>query len=70
MPKAIVPISMFGKPYNKEYIAKVADRYEIPVVEFPAPAGDEIPMPLHLREEYKDCKAFVIGVAERMWKSA
>lgn len=70
MAKAIVPVSMCGKEYNKEYIGKVADRYEIPVVEYPAPAGDEVPMPLHLREEYKGYKAFVNGVAERMWKSA
>lgn len=68
MPKAIVPVSMCGKAYNKEYIAKVADRYEIPVVEYPAPAGQEIPMPLHLREEFKECKAFVNGVAEGIWR--
>lgn len=68
MPKAIVPVSMCGKAYNKEYIAKVADRYEIPIVEFPSPAGNEVPMPLHLREEYADCKAFVNGVAERIWE--
>ena len=34
----------------------------------PAPDGEEIPMPLHLREEYADCKAFVNGVAERIWR--
>lgn len=34
MPKAIVPMSLGEKEYNEEYIAKVANRYEIPVVEY------------------------------------
>ena len=32
-PKAIVPVALYGMPYDCEKIMEVADRYEIPVVE-------------------------------------
>lgn len=32
-PKAIVPVALYGMPYNITKILEVADRYEIPVVE-------------------------------------
>ena len=67
MPKAIVPMSVGGKEYNKEYIAKVAERYEIPVVEYEV--SQDIPMPLHTIPEYSQYKAFVNGVAENIFKN-
>ena len=32
-PKAIVPVALYGMPYNAERIMEIADRYGIPVVE-------------------------------------
>ena len=32
-PKAIVPVALYGMPYDCERIMEIADRYEIPVVE-------------------------------------
>ena len=32
-PKAIVPVSLYGMPYNVDRIMEIADRYSIPVVE-------------------------------------
>lgn len=32
-PKAIVPVALYGMPYNCEKIMEIANRYEIPVVE-------------------------------------
>lgn len=32
-PKAIIPVSLYGMPYNIERIMEIADRYGIPVVE-------------------------------------
>lgn len=70
MPKAIVPMSVGGKEYNKKYIAKVANRYDIPIVEYPAPDSDEVPIPLHLRADYSQYLAFVNGVAEKLYKDS
>lgn len=67
MPKAIVPMSVGGKEYNKEYIVKVANRYDITIVEYPAPDKDELPMPLHLQSDYSQYMAFVNGVAENLY---
>lgn len=69
MPKAIVPMSVGGKEYNKEYIAKVANRYDIPIVEYPTPDSEVIPIPLHLQHEYSQYLVFVNGVAESFHKS-
>lgn len=52
MQNVIVLMSVRGEGYNKDYIAKVANRYDIPVEEFPAPDGEEILIPLHLQSEY------------------
>lgn len=68
MPKAIVPVSICGKLYNKEYIGQVANRYDIPIVEYSISNGDDVPIPLHLLPEYMDYKAFVNGVAEKIWR--
>lgn len=32
-PKAIVPVALYGMPYDCERIMEIAKRYEIPVVE-------------------------------------
>lgn len=64
MPKAIVPMSVGGKEYNKAYISKVANRYEISVVEYPA--SHDLSMPLHTLPEYSQYMAFVNGVAEKL----
>ena len=32
-PKAIVPVALYGMPYNIDRIMEIADRYEIPVIE-------------------------------------
>lgn len=59
MPKAIVPMAVGEKNYNKAYIAEVAERYEIPVVEYEA--SEDIPTPLHTLPEYSQYLAFVNG---------
>lgn len=66
MPKAIVPMSLGEKEYNKEYITKVANRYEIPVVEYEG--IKDMPTPLHTLPEYSQYLAFVNGVAEELYK--
>jgi dTDP-4-amino-4,6-dideoxygalactose transaminase len=33
MPKAIVPVALYGMPYQIDRIMEIADRYEIPVIE-------------------------------------
>ena len=68
MPKAVVPMAVGEKEYNKEYIAKVAERYEIPVVEYKEYHG--MPKPLHTRPEYSQFLAFVNGVAELFYKDS
>ena len=32
-PKAIVPVALYGMPYDCERIMEIANRYEIPVIE-------------------------------------
>ena len=32
-PKAIVPVALYGMPYNVDRIMEIANRYDIPVVE-------------------------------------
>lgn len=67
MLKAIVPMSLGEKEYNKEYITKVANRYEIPVVEYEG--IKDIPTPLHTLPEYSQYQVFEDGVAENLYQS-
>lgn len=62
MPKAVVPMAVNGKDYNKTYIAEIAERYELSVVEYDG--GIQMLMPLHTLREYSQYLAFVNGVAE------
>ena len=41
-PKAIVPVALYGMPYRIDEIMAIADKYGIPIVDFPQPEGPTI----------------------------
>ncbi len=68
-PKAIVPVALYGMPYQIDRIMEIANRYEIPVIE--DTAGIEArPLwkPMHKQPCYKDAPAYLNGVSESLFK--